>query len=622
MLQPSHNTIGGKISIITALLGVSIILAGLFVDLPHGHIANANVATTSVTVLNTPPQYVTDVQESPASSTTTPTNAGSAVTFIVTATDSSGDNYYLLICKTQAAPTPTDGGAPECNGGSGNRWARSASTATGVQASAATTTVDTVTGGQFNNEINSWYGYICDGASTGAACNAAMSNGIPSAGAMATASSPFVVNHRPVFTTFVDNSPLNPGQLVTWYATATDVDTYGGFATDTLTLFVCKAADFTGTACGAGGTWTSGYASPTDPTASTTISNPFPDATYASYGYIIDTHGSLAPTGGAQGSNSVFVVNNMTPTIAAASVTLLDTDQSGPLTLSGMATQTAGFSVQFTVTDQNSCYTSGGSPTEIAFASTSVYRSAITQAVCSKSQNYNANNCYPYGAATTSIAWNMTCTASSTSCINNADSDVIWSCTFPLWYIADATDAGSFYAAQNWLASAIATDNNASSSSFVESTTGTELSQYLAYNVATTTIQYGSLQPGNSTVNVGDTALKRTGLQAVGNVGIDETLYGTDMCPTYPTCTGNATSTIFITNQHYASSSVVFASATALVANPGASFLLHVPKSTSTTTPSQLDTYWGILVPGAITISGDYTGVNTLIAFTSPSSTW
>lgn len=619
MTFQSHNTtIGGKISIVTSLLGVFVILLGLVIDLPRGHVAHANNATTSVTVLNTPPQWNSpygDAQESTGSSTSTPTNSGSNVNWLASATDSSGDNYYLLICKASSTPTPVNGGAPECGGGAANRWARSGATASAGTSTAATTTFEG-TGTPFSAEFNNWFAYICDNNSTGASCNPVVKTG------SGTTSSPFVVNHRPTFTTFYNDSPRNPGQLSTWYATASDPDTYQGTATDTFMLFVCKAQDFTGSACGPGGTWTTSPFGTSSVIATTTLPNPQPDGTFGAYGYIVDNHGTHSASGGAQASTSSLIVNNVTPTISAASVSLLDTDGAGNLTLTGIATQTPNFSVQFTVTDQNSCQTAS-STNEIIFGSNSVYRSGITQANCSKSQNYNANNCYPYGAATTSIAWNLTCTASSTSCLGTSDSDVIWTCTFPLWYVTDATDVGSQFAAQNWLASVQAADNNFATSSLVEGTTGNEMTQFLAYTVSTTTIAYGGLQPGNDTGTVGNTALDRTDVLAAGNVGLDETLYGTDMCPGFPAaCSGNATSTIFVANQHYATSSIAFGAATALLVNPGATFLTHIPKSTATSTQSFVTTHWGIAVPGTITLSGDYLGQNTIIGITSNSSFW
>ncbi len=619
-LRNTNTTIGGKISIITTLFGVCVIALGLVVDIPRGHVALANNATTSVTVLNTPPQWNStfgDAQEATGSSTSTPTNTLQTVTWIASATDSSGDAYYMLICKALSAPTPVNSGAPECGGGVANRWARSASTVSGATSTAATTTTEGA-GSQFNAEFNDWFAYVCDAHPTTATCNASVRTG------SGTTSSPFVVNHRPTFTTFINSSPANPGALVTWYSTSSDTDTYQGTATDTVTLFVCRAADFTGTACGAGGTWAqSGQATSADAVASTTLLNPQPDGTFGAYGYIVDSHGLHSASGGNQGQTSSVRVNNIIPTISAASISLLDADAVGNLTLTGMATQTTGFSVQYTVTDQNSCQTAS-STSEITAGLINVYRSGVTQASCSNFSNYNANNCYPGAYATaTSFAWNVVCTASSTSCLGTSDSDVIWNCTFPLWYVGDATDAGSFFAAQNWLASARANDNNFATSSLVEGTTGNELTQFLAYNVSTTTIAYGGLQPGQDTGTVGNTPLDRTDVLAAGNVGLDETLYGVDMCPGYPApCSGNATSTIPVANQRYATSSLAYSSAIALLVNPGATFLTRIPKSTATATQSFLTTHWGIAVPIAITVSGDYLGQNTILGITSNSAFW
>lgn len=613
--QDGHSTIGGKISIFAALIGVVIIFAGLLVDIPHRGTVQANVATTSVTVLNTPPTWTIDAQESPASSTSTPTNTGSNVTWTATASDSSGDNWYLIICKTSVMPTPFDGSPPECDGGITNRWARSAATADDAVATAATTTYET------DAEFNTWYAWICDATTPGAQCNSAYRQGNNQA------ASPFVVNHRPVFTLFYNNSPRDPGQLVTWYATASDPDTYGGVATDTVRLFVCKANDFNGTYCGNGGSWgTTSPAVEIDPTATTSLANPYPDGGYLSYGFIVDSHGGHAALGGVQGQARAMVVNNITPTIAAASVSLQDTDGSGPLTLTGMATQTPGFKVQYTIADQNSCQTAS-STAEIVYGLTNVYRSLITQTGCDAANEYNPNHCYA-GLVGQGV-WNSICTASSTSCLGTDDSDVVWTCTFPLWFLADATDGDGVpatdppYFAQNWLASVQAADNNYATTSLVEGTTGNELSSYLAYNVSTTSIAYGGLQPGQFTSpTIGNNALNRTDLQAWGNVGLDETLYGTDMCTTYPGCPVSATSTIPVGEQRYGTTTISYAIATALLANPGAELEANVKKSIATASPEATTTYWGINVPATITLSGDYTGVNTLVAITGERASW
>ena len=198
------TTIGGKVSILTTLIGVGILFLAVIFDAPSRHVAFADNATTSVTVLNTPPQWVVDAQEVSGSSTSTPTNSGVAVSWQAVANDTSNDNYYLLICKAQIAAVPLDSGAPECGGGFVNRWARSASTASSSQATTATTTQE------YNVEFNNWFAYICDGAASGASCNATPKMG------SATTGSPFVVNHRPTFTAFVDTSPANPGAQTDW----------------------------------------------------------------------------------------------------------------------------------------------------------------------------------------------------------------------------------------------------------------------------------------------------------------------------------------------------------------------------------------------------------------------
>jgi len=605
---------GGKVSILTVLLGVLILAFGVLGELPHGNVAWAGTATTSVTVLNTPPQWDTNVYayESPASASNTPTNAGSVLTWVASSSDSSLDNYYLLICNNYASPTPNAGAAPTCNGGNANRIAVSGATISGQPASAPTTTVPSMA------EINYWYAYVCDGAAINPSCNATAWNGstTPNIDGVA-AHSPYIVNHRPTFTAFTNYAGVDPGATSTWYSTSTDPDTLGGFATDTVRLLVCRAADFNGTTCGAGGSWaTSSYVT-TDASSSFAVPTPYPKGYFGGYGYVTDVRG-FAASGGSQGTNASLVVNNVTPSIAAASISLYSSTGTSPLVLTNMATQTLGFSVQYTVTDQNSCQTASNTP-EIIYGFTNVYRSGYGSTSCNVVGNYNPNYCYNDDVPQS--VWNVSCVGGA--CAGSSSANVVWTCTFPLWHIADATDPGSFYASQNWLADAKAADTSYATSTLVEALTGTELWQFLAYDLSTTTIAYGGLQPGQDTGTVGPTAYTRVGLRAVGNVGLDESLYGDDMCPGYPSpCSGNPTSTIPVANQKYASSSVLYSFATSSLSGVSTDFLLHVNKSTATATPQEKETYWGIAVPAAITLSGDYLGRNTVIGITSPSSSW
>ena len=231
MFWENYSKIGGKVSIVTALLGVLVIFVGVVGELPHGNVARASNATTSVTVLNTPPTWDTNVyvQETIASASSTPyapTNSGSIVNFYASATDSSGDSYYLLLCNNYASPTPVNGGPPTCNGGnSGKLIAISAATTYGTQATAATTTYEGDPA-----EFFYYYGYICDGNAVGAACSTiTFSPALNPLGAnspIATTSpylSPIVVNHRPTFTLYQASSTTgyNPGAISGWWATTT-----------------------------------------------------------------------------------------------------------------------------------------------------------------------------------------------------------------------------------------------------------------------------------------------------------------------------------------------------------------------------------------------------------------
>lgn len=605
----------GKVSILTVVLGVLVLVFGVFGELPHGNVARAaQNATTSVTVLNTPPQWDPTVYayESPASASSTPTNAGSVITWVASSSDSSNDNYYLLICDNYASPTPNAGAAPTCGAGNSHRLAGSGPTVSGVMATAATTTQ------AYLPEINLWYAYICDAPASNPSCNITAWNGstTPNLDGVA-AHSPYIVNHRPSFTSFINYSPQYPGATSTWYSTSSDQDVLGGFASDTLTLLVCRAADFSGTTCGPGGSWGTSTATLTNASTSYQLANPYPKGYFGGYGYVFDSR-NFAASGGSQGTNASMIVLNATPTITASSISLLSATGTSPIVLTGMATQTPGFSVQYTVTDQNSCQTASNTA-EIISGHINVYRSGYGSTSCNQVGNHNPNYCYNDDMP--SSVWNVSCVGGA--CAGSSSANVVWTCTFPLWYVADATDPGSVFASENWLATASSSDTSGATSTLVEAQTGTELWQFMAFDISTTSIAYGGLQPGQDTGTVGPTAFTRVGLLAQGNVGLDESLYGVDMCPGYPApCSGLATSTIPVASQRYASSSVLYAFATSSLSVAPTDFLLHVAKTTATATPNQLSTYWGIAIPGAITLSGDYLGQNTIIGKTSPSSSW
>jgi hypothetical protein len=480
-------------------------------------------------------------------------------------------------------------------------------------------------------EKNDWYAYVCDGNSGNARCNAAMYNGLHEGGASAT-SSPFVVNHRPTFTVFADDSPKLPGEVVTWTTTADDTDTLGG--DDTIKLHVCRAADFNTTTgvCGVGGYWASSTFSTSNPSTSTTITIPTQDKNFNAYGYIIDDNGHVA-SGGQQGVDSVLTVSNATPYVSSSTIQVYDRfgtttlDQTMALvTEEGLSTN---FVIEFTVNDDNSCQADGGG-NEISDADVNVFRSDVGGTYglgCDAIGEFNANNCYTHTA--TSTWWAPTCYQRSGTCSGSGDASAVWECTFPLWFVADPTDVGSVHAARDWRGSARVTDDDSALGLYstydggVDVAGSANMTQFLSFRATGSPIAYGSWEPGQNT----GTHIATTTVFATGNTGLDQYLSGDAMCTTYPTCYisgSTGTSTIFVPYQHYSlTNSTAYAAGTPLSTSTAPAFVNSVIiKTIATTTPANDDTYWAIAVPGTITFAGDYIGRNYIDAVVAPSGEW
>lgn len=598
----------GKITVLTAFLGV-IIFVGVFLLNVGGHqfkeVSAASTATTSVTVVNTPPVWTQNAGEEFESSTSSPTDAGQQVSWTAIGTDPNGERYYLLICSTVATPTANANAAPACDTPS-HQWGVSASTTSGVLARAATTTLASFA------ESNAWFGWVCDSNPTSPRCSTTYTQGSNAT------SSPFEVNHRPVFTAYTNTSPGIPGASITFYSTSSDSDVSG--IADQVKLIVCNANDYSTTTdlCGAGGTLASSTFFAANASTTYTIVIPTQDQNYTAYGYVVDNH-NFEASGGAQGTSATLTVSNVAPTVTPA---LININGGSDMTLTVAANQTPGFTLQFTVIDNNSCQ-AVGSTSEITGYIASVYRSGIGDAVCDGSAGaYNANNCYPSGVATST--WNLNCTLDVSSCSGPLDTSAVYNCTFPLWYIADPTDGtatSTQYPTQNWLASVQAADNNFATGTKASSTNPVEVRSFLAFALNTLTIPYGSLQPGSQT----DPIVSTTTLASTGNVGIDQNLAGESMCPTYGSathCPNSATSTIDANEQVYGTSTVAYAGGVALSSTTPTFLNLKGPKSTSTSTPATKNAYWGIKVPSAITYAGNYTGENTFYAVSGAAANW
>ncbi len=613
----------GKIAVVALLSFAAVFVLSIILDTNSGmnvsSVEATSTATTTVTVLNTPPVWTVTARELYPSATSTPTNTGTSTVWVATATDSNGEDYYLLICKSSSTPTPTASGAPVCGGGPTDQWAVSASTASGAQAQAATTTQESW------SESNDWYGYVCDANAGSPRCTGAQYNGLHEPGAASATSSPFVVNHRPTFTLAADDSPTLPGATTTWTTTSDDPDTLGG--DDTIQLHVCKAQDFDPTipACGPGGYWASSTFSTTNVSAEGYITPPMQDTDYPAYVYIVDNNNHPA-SGGWQGSSTVLTVDNIAPYVSSSTIAVYDvfgtTTADTNLTLTTEEGETNNFVMRFTVVDDNSCLAAGGGD-EITDVDINVFRSGKGGSLglgCDSSGEYDANDCY----TDTSPLFTPTCYQVPGSCSGATQSSVEWECTFPMWYIADPTDVGSVYASEDWRGAARATDDNAATSPYSlddePAGSASEMLQFLSFRATGTPIAYGAMEPGNDT----GTHIGTTTIYATGNTGLDEYLSGDAMCVTYPSCTGNATSTIYVPYQHYSLTSATAYSAGTELSTSTSPVLLDVdvPKTTSTSSPEEDDTFWGIEVPSSITFAGDYIGRNYIDGAVSPSSDW
>ncbi len=547
-------------------------------------LVEATDVSTSVTVGNAPPSFTVDPHEDPTSSSTSPTDAGQNVTFKATADDPNGEDWYLAVCKTNEI-SATNGGAPTCPGG---EWCISTATADESEASCSYTTQDA------DSESNEWYAFACDGNGSSAQCSSA-NQGSGDSG------TPFKVNHRPSFTAYSDDSPTDPGNTVTWTTTASDSDTDG--SSDTVTLYVCKSDSFTGgdsPSCG-DGEWCHSTASASNPSCSYDITTPYPDDNYSAYGFVVDNHGFEA-SGGSQGTDSTLTVSNVAPSITASSIELLDTDESGSLSLTVAEGETSGFKVKFTVTDDNSCENSS-SENEIASAIINVYRSGIGQTGCDEAGEYNANYCYPEAYA----LWNPSCSQDDGSCGGTSDSNATWTCTFSLQYHADPTGTDTEYPSQNWLVSVKAIDDDSADSGLVEDADGNDVGMFLAYDVVESSIGYGNVSAGNVSSE------QSTTVKATGNVGLDVELSGTDM-----TSGGNTIAVSY--QEHSFTSGFSYGNGTDL-STSATEYELNCPKTTTTGSPASKAIYWLLEVPDG-TPPGTYTGTNTIAGVTSESDDW
>ncbi|MEM9336465.1 MAG: hypothetical protein AAGA35_01245 [Patescibacteria group bacterium] len=627
---PEYMDTAGKITVVTVFFGFAIFALVFLFNVGKTEIERviAQTATTTLTVLNTPPDWVNAqsvARELVESSTSSPTNSGDVVSWTGTADDSNNAPYFLIVCDTDVAPVPTAntlgvGTAPPTCGSGARTWAISASTTSGATAVAATTTTESFPPFAERNE---WYAWVCDDDAINPRCNTATSTGFS-----ATNTAPFHVNRRPVFTDFNNDGPVDPGAILTFLSTSSDPDVIGDTngGEDAIFLVVCNGDTYSTTT----NDCTSGFLASTsvnnllsDATSTYTIGAIFQDQNYDAFGYIVDEHGHEAQ-GGFQGTNVQFTVSNVAPTIDSSSISI---ESGGPIVLDTIQGETTGLTLEFTAVDANSCdAVGGGAADEVTGFVASIFRSGIGSTTCDGSAGaYNANNCYSSGYT----PWNLVCTASSTTCTGASDDTIEFDCTFPLWYIADPTDAGSFYGGvagdeEYWAAAVSGVDDDAATGTFATSTTEFTLNSFpaIALDTQSDFIAYPALEAGQNSGTTNATS----GILAVGNTGLDQDLIGEDMCTTFSPsaeCNPSASSTIPADQQKYGSTTFTYLTGGINLSSSTANELeLNLNKTISTSSPALGLTYWGIAVPGTITLAGSYLGLNTFSAIRAESADW
>lgn len=630
---PQYVKTAGKISIATALTGLAVFLFAFVFDVGTQEFnrVSAQSATTTLTVLNTPPSFTLEPYEVIGSATTTPTNSGDVIQWSAIGTDSNGAPYFLLVCSTNASPTANAasgpgnlGSAPPVCGG-GVQWGVSASTTSGALATVSTTTAE---GGLFSTSTpNQWYAWVCDDDPNNPRCNS-----IPSQGLYATSSSPFHVNSRPVFTAFGNNGPKDPGTDITFYSTSSDPDTLGG--EQNIFLVVCSTnSDYNPSTntCDANFIASTTINMTDDASATKTLAAILRDNTYAAYGYVVDQYGHEAVTNPI---NVNFVVNNVAPTISGGDISL---NGGSDITLTTPGGETSGFTINFKLKDANSCLNAASSSEFAAVESqlVSVFKSSLGTTTCDgTSGSYDPNDCYPSGVGTTT--WNLSCSADY-SCASPLSDEMDYTCTFPLWFIADPTDAASPDVLDNWSVAVAGMDDDGLVSSMATTSNPKELITSPFFDIGNNSISYNKagagIEPGD---NSGTLSATSTTIN-LGNAGLDQTLDGESMCGTFAVgneCKDSATSTIPEWRQQFATTSYAYdADATegGVLLDPNILQLssstvqeleLNLQKPNSTSTQFTKNIYWGIAVPGTISLAGAYTGLNTFYMQVSEAVDW
>ncbi len=266
-------------------------------------------------------------------------------------------------------------------------------------------------------------------------------------------------------------------------------------------------------------------------------------------------------------------VANSAPTVS--SVVL---NAGSPITLTANAT--TSFNINFTVTDTNGCtdvFDSGNT-------TTTVFRSGVGGGCTADNKN-----CYTVSTVITD------------DCITSNSGSA--TATVNIYYFAQATDASSSFAADNWQAKVQAKDAGGLNSSSTSS--GVELNTLLAISVSPTTTNYGSVAAGSNSGSTNQTST----ISNVGNSSSTLQVSGTALT--------NGPNTIATSSQHYATSTFTFGGLEQILSGVAATVSGFTLIGPTTTTAVSRNTFWGVTIPGG-SPTGTYSGTNTYTAVFTP----
>jgi len=263
----------------------------------------------------------------------------------------------------------------------------------------------------------------------------------------------------------------------------------------------------------------------------------------------------------------VYYTSNVAPTVSSVSL-----NGANNITLNENTTKSV--SATGTVSDTNGY-------ANISSVIGKIYRSGVGSD-CSADNN----NCYSAASCATS------------SCASN---DCVATCSYNVQFYADPTDTGKYasssgWTSQSWVAWIKAIDASNASSSATNSSQTVDINTLPAV-IVTNSITYDSLSPEQNMANLTKEVIATT----TGNIPIDLQIKGDDM-------TGVPAGTITITNQRYATSSVLWDSGNT-ASSTYQNFEVDLGKPTSHPSTSTDIIYWGWAVPSGTPV-GTYTGTD------------